>query len=242
MRLLLANPNTTQAVTDLVAARARDVAAPGTDIIAVTARFGARVIGTRAELAVAEHAALDLMAREAGGCDAVVVAASTDSGVRAAREMLPVPVVGLTEAALHTACLIGGTFATITLSRRSNAMLRDQMTTYGLASRCLAMRAADATPQDVLANPGVVADRIAEIARGLDAEVIVLIGAVMAGIAANIDAPVPVLEGVSCAVALAEALVRLRLPNVRAGRYAAPDSRETIGLDPALAARLNGQT
>jgi allantoin racemase len=46
MRILLANPNTTQAVTDTIAAAARAVAGPGTEIVPVTARFGAAVIGT----------------------------------------------------------------------------------------------------------------------------------------------------------------------------------------------------
>ena len=59
MRILLANPNTTQAVTDMIAARAREAAAPGTEIVPATARFGARVIGTRAEMAIAEHAGID---------------------------------------------------------------------------------------------------------------------------------------------------------------------------------------
>jgi allantoin racemase len=242
-RVLLANPNTTQAVTDLAAARARAVAAPGTEIVPVTARFGARVIGTRSELAIAEHAALDVIAREAAGCDAVVVAASTDSGVKAARELLPVPVLGLTEAALHTACLIGSTFATVTLSARSNATLRDQVLASGLMARCVALRAVDATPRDLLADPDAVAARVAAAARALvgeGADCIVLIGAVMAGIADRMDCDVPVLEGVSCAVALIEALLRLRLPKPVAGGYAAPAARETIGLDPLLAARLKG--
>lgn len=243
MRILLANPNTTQAVTDLAATRAREIASPGTEIVAATARFGAVVIGSRAEMAVAEHAALELIAREAAGCDAVVVAASTDSAVRAAREMLAVPVLGLTEAALHAACLVGGTFATVTLSARSNATLRDQLAASGMASRCVAMRAVPATPQDLLTDPDRIAAVVAEAARALVAEgadAIVLVGAVMAGLAARMECDVPVLEGVSCAVALAEALVRLRLPKARGGSYAAPTGRETVGLDPALAACLKG--
>ncbi len=40
MKLLVANPNTTQAVTDRIARVARDSALPGTEITAVTARFG----------------------------------------------------------------------------------------------------------------------------------------------------------------------------------------------------------
>ena len=243
MRLLLANPNTSQAITGIVAAAARAVAGAGTEIVPVTARFGARVIGTRAELAVAEHASLDLVAREAAGCEAVVIAASTDSGLRAARELLAVPVLGLTESALHVACLTGGRFAAITLSRRSGHTLRELIDGYGLAGRCCAQRALEATPTQLLERPDEVADMIAAAALAeSEADVIVLVGAVMAAMPARIQArlPVPVIEGVSCAVALAEALARLRLPKPMAGGYAAPHGRATTGLGEALATRMQG--
>jgi allantoin racemase len=82
MRILLANPNTSAAVTDAIAAAARSVASPWVEIKPVTARFGARVIATRTEAAVAEHAVLELLAREAEGCDAAIIGASLDSGLR----------------------------------------------------------------------------------------------------------------------------------------------------------------
>ncbi len=246
MRLLLANPNTSQAVTDAVAAAARAVASAGTEIVPVTASFGARVIGSRAELAVAEHASLDLIAREAAGCDAVVVAASTDSGVRAARELLAVPVLGLTESALHVACLAGGRFAAITLSRRSGHTLRELIDATGLSTRCCAQRALDATPPQLLERPDELAGLVAGAALAMVEEhgpdVIVLVGAVMAAMPARIQArvPVPVVEGVSCAVALAEAMARLRLPKATAGGYAALSGRGTVGLSDALSRRLQG--
>ena len=136
MRLLLANPNTTQAVTDTIAATARAAASAGTEIVPATARFGARVIGTRAEMAVAEHATLEMLARESGGCDAAIIGASIDPALRAAREMFALPVLGLTESALHVACLAGARFGTVTLSRRSAYPLREMVEGYGLASRC----------------------------------------------------------------------------------------------------------
>jgi allantoin racemase len=246
MRLLLVNPNTTQSVTDTIAAAARAAAAPGTEIVAATARFGARVIGTRTEMAIAEHAALDLLARTAEGCDAAIIGASIDSGLRAAREMLAIPVLGLTESALHIACLTGGRFGTVTLSRRSAYPLREMVEGYGLAGRCGGMRAVDADPLDLLNAPERVADLIVAEAAGLIerdmVDCVVLIGAVMAGMPARVQPrlPVPVIEGVSCAVALAESLVRLRLPKPRAGGYAALPRRELFGVDATLAARFSG--
>ena len=46
MKLLLINPNTTQAMTDAIAEAARAVASPGTEIVAVQPSFGPASIET----------------------------------------------------------------------------------------------------------------------------------------------------------------------------------------------------
>lgn len=240
MRILLANPNTSESVTEAMAAVARRMASPGVEIKPATARFGARVIGTRSEMAVAEHASLSLLAAEADGCDAVIIGASLDSALRAAREMLAVPVLGLTESVLHVACLHGVRFGAVTTSGRSAATLREMIELYGLAGRCAGIGTLATTPLAILADPGAMAAAVGEAVAGLveqGADVVVLIGAVMADMPARVQADVPVLEGVSCAVALAEAMVRL---GVKKGRGAGLPQRDVVGLDPALAARFAG--
>jgi allantoin racemase len=243
MRILLANPNTTQAVTDAITTTARAVAGPGTEIIPATARFGAAIIGTRSEMAIAEHACLSLLAAESPGCDAVIIGASLDSALRAAREMLSIPVLGLTESALHIACLTGVRFGCLTTNARSAATLAEMISFYGLTTRCAAIGTLQTTPQDILRDPeGMEAAILAGIAKLIDqgADCVILIGAVMAGMPARLQAraDIPILEGVACAVPLAETLVRLALPKPRTGSLAAPGPRATIGLDAPLAARF----
>ena len=70
-------------------------------------------------MAVAEHTALDLVARHGAGADAVVIGVSFDVGLRALRELAPVPVVGMTEAACLVACTLGGPFGIVTYGARS---------------------------------------------------------------------------------------------------------------------------
>ena len=83
MRILVLNANTTDFVTQTAANEARRVASPGTEIVPVTADFGAAIVATRSEHAIAEHAAVVLAARHAPGCDAVVIAVSYDTGLKA---------------------------------------------------------------------------------------------------------------------------------------------------------------
>src|SRR5665213_2259030 len=100
MKLLLVNGNTTQAVTDLVRAEALLHARPGTDITAVTATFGVPIVSTELENAIAGHAVLDLLATHAPGHDAAVLAISFDTALIAARQLLDISVIGMTEASL----------------------------------------------------------------------------------------------------------------------------------------------
>jgi len=236
MRILLINGNTTDAVTERMAIAARDVASPGTEIVAVTARFGPAIIGSRTETAFAATAVLDGLARSMAGCDAAIIGASVDPGLAAAREMLDVPVVGITEAALHAACLLGGRSGAIVMSANSDTILREMAAAYGLAGGLGAIRTLATTPLAFLADVAGGTRAIAAIADDMVAQdgvdTIVLIGAVMAGVPALVQPmlPVPVLEGVSSAVALAEALVRLHPPPARAGSYVAPSVERVTAL------------
>jgi allantoin racemase len=216
VKILLANPNTTEAITQHMARTARAIASLGTEIVTATAAFGAPVIATRAQMAVAEHASLDMISRHAPGTDAVIIGASLDSGLAAAREALSIPVIGITQAALHTACLLGGRFGVICTNPTGAAITRDMIEAYGLLPRLAGLAWLDVAAADILADPEGSAVLLADqagalIARDL-ASSIVLIGAVMAGMPTRMQShlPVPVLEGVSCAAPLAEALVRLR--------------------------------
>ena len=242
MRLLLVNANTSQIVTDKVALQARASASPGTVVVAVTGTFGARVIGSRAEHAIGEHSTVALVAQHAGGCDAVVIAVSYDTGLRAARELLDVPVVGMTEAALLTACMLGGRIGVVTFGRRVLPLYHELVASYGLAARIAGWRTLESTAayqpgaHDVLDAELVAAAN--DLVERDGAETVLLAGAVMAGVPARLQpqVPVPLIDGIACAVRQAELLHRLALPKARAGSYASPAGRELVAVDPAIAA------
>jgi len=244
MRILVLNANTTEFVTETAAAEGRRVASPGTEIVPVTADFGAAIIGTRAEHAIAEYAAVVLAARHAQDCDAVVIAVSYDTGLKALREMLPIPVVGMTEAALLTACMLGGPIGLISLGRRVWPIYRELIEGYGLAGRIAGSQVLESTaayrPGDTSALDAELVTTARRLIEQDGAESIVVLGAVTAGAARRIEdrVPVPVLDGMRCAIPQAELLARMGLRKPAAGSYAPTGERATSGLDPALAAAL----
>jgi len=108
MKLLIVNPNISHSVTELIADEARRSASVGTELTLHTANFGVAYIETRAEAVIGAYAALRELTEHHCGHDAAVVAAFSDPGLEAAREILPIPVVGLTESTLMSAAMLGG--------------------------------------------------------------------------------------------------------------------------------------
>jgi allantoin racemase len=247
MRLLVLNSNNSEIVTGKVAPVARAAASPGTEIVAVTGTFGPRVIGTRAENALAEASTLALIARHGKDCDAAMIAVSYDTGLRAARELFSIPVVGMTEAGLLTACMLGGRIGIVTFGRRVLPMYQEVIESYGLASRVCAWRVVEsAAAYRAGAHPELDQELIAlanDLVQKDFAEVIIITGAVMAGVPARLQpqVPVPIVDCIVAGVRQAEILASLRFPKPRAGSFAFPDGREVINVDPAVTAAFAGK-
>jgi allantoin racemase len=245
MRLLVANANTTQAITEACAAAARAAAAPGTEIIPATPRFGPAVISSRAENVIAGHALLELLAGHAGKVDACLLAVSHDTALEAARQMMPCPVIGMTEAACLVGCMAGGRFGLVTFGGVET--YRELVARHGLSSRLAGLAGVNATPPEAVADPdGVGAKVLAAVAdlAAQGADSVVLAGAALAGFDRRLQpsSPVALLDGMACGVRMAEMMVALRLPKPRSGSFAAPAGRASIGLSPALEGILRGQT
>ncbi|HEU0200827.1 MAG TPA: aspartate/glutamate racemase family protein [Burkholderiaceae bacterium] len=244
MRLLVVNPNISESVTQLIGAEARRVAAPGTEITLRTAPYGVAYIETRFEALIGAYAVANVVAEHAQGHDAVIVAAFGDPGVPGIREALDMPVVGITEAALASACLLGQRFSIVAISRRITAWYRECVAVNGLLDRLARIRSLDQPLRDI----GAVQDEHARRLRELcvttveqdGADVIILAGAPLAGLARQLagEMPVPVVDGVSSAVRHAESLVALKPGIARAGSFAPPPEKPNAGLPPALQALL----
>jgi len=235
MRILVVNPNTTASMTRKIGAAAQAVASAGTEIVAVQPEFGPPSIEGYFDEAFAVPGLIEEI-RKAGDVDAIVLACFDDTGLDAARSIADAPVIGIGEAGFHMASLIAGRFGVVTTLSRSVPAIEHNLVRYGLATRSTGVRASDVPVLD-LEKPGSGARaRIsAEIRLAIEhdrAEAIVLGCAGMADLAAELAAEhgVPVVDGVACAVKLAEGLVALGLRTSKAGGYAAPRSKSFSGL------------
>jgi len=242
-RLLLINPNISDSVSELIRAEAERSAAPGTTVEVLTAPFGVAYIETRFEALIGAYAAAQLAAEHHERFDAVIVAAFGDPGLAGLREALPCPVTGLTEAALASACLLGHRFSIVAISQRIRAWYRETVQACGLESRLASIRGLDEPLADIGNVQGDQGERLVALAERCVAEdgadVIVLAGAPLAGLARSLRGrlPVPAVDGVSSAVRHAESLAALQPGRARLGSFAPPPHKPHRGL-PAAISRL----
>lgn len=236
-RLLVVNPNTTPAVTQRFVAEARALAGDSAQVEGVTGRFGAAIVSTPGEDVVAAHSALDLMAEHGAGADAVILAISFDSGLAAAREVMPLPVVGITEAALRAAQPVGPVGVVI-FGEVSRGLYARVIAGHGIPVTAIeAVEIGSAADYlDEGARDVAVLAAVARLAAG-GARAAVICGAVVVGIARRLAprAALPLFDGGSAvAAALAAASARPAL------RQAPRPLSGSTGLPPRLAALLAG--
>ena len=233
MRLLLLNPNTTGSFTNRILEIARRSAAPGTEIEALNPTSGPRSIESVYDELLSAQGTLELAIDHLDSCDSIGIACYSDHPVvYALREITTKPVLGIAEASMVMACLVGWKFSVVTTNDEWVPLLTDAVRRYGLEERCASVRA---TGMPVLAfetgdeeqNFNAIV-RQAQLALSEDgAEVICLGCAGMSGLDKRLEKAisVPVLDGVACAVKLLEGLVNCGLVTSKKRAYAHPARR-----------------
>jgi allantoin racemase len=236
MKLLLVNPNTTASMTAKIGAAARAVTAPGTHIVAVNPDTGpVSIEGYYDEVFAVPGLLAEIRKGEAAGCEGTILACFDDTGLDAARSLARGPVVGICEAAMHTAALLGSSFSVVTTLRRSIPAIAWLAQRYGMSRYCRRVRAAEVP---VLALEDPASDATAQIRAEIrcaihedEAECIILGCAGMADLAKSLSQEFarPVIDGVTAAVKLVEGLVSLGLQTSKVGGYAPPLAKPYIG-------------
>jgi len=209
VRLLLINPNTSVHITDRMAASARTALVQGDVLTAITAIEGPTVVRSAELLVQADASAMALADAHASQHDAILLGISLDGAAPRLRQQHPeMPIVGMTEAGLMSACFRSERIGLLALGESVLPLYRQRVEQIGLASRVVAYQApespsafASETPRVDTVVLSVLADASERLRRD-GAQSIVLAGAVLCGYAAALSArcAMPVFDGVACAV------------------------------------------
>ena len=225
MRILLVNPNSTPAMTRQMGQAARRVVRPETEIVAINPTDTPPSIQGYLDVASCLSGLIAEVQRHPD-CDAVVVGCFDDTGIDALRCLTKAPVIGIGEAAYHAASMIAPKFSVVTTLSRSVAGLEANLLRYGLDRRCASIRASDVPVLELETGDPETVDKIRrEISAAITrdgAEAIVLGCAGMTDLMASFSEEfgVPIVDGVTCGVTMAEALVACRLVTSKVWTYA----------------------
>ena len=215
MRVVIVNPNTTQAVTDLLVREARAVAGPGVEVFGITADAGVAAIDSLEDAEAAGAGVVDKFVG-ASNADVGVIGGFVDPGLAAARIRLPYPVTAIGEASMLTACLHARHFGVLTVGRSTASLIEAIIDAYGLRARVSAVQAIDGKLSEVIHDQRSYDDRFITAANELigvtGAGAIVLGGAMFVGMSSRIASriPVPLIDPMRAAMLQAQVLLRLR--------------------------------
>ncbi len=236
MKIKVINPNTSVSMTHKIGLAAQMVASPGTEIIACNPEMGPISIEGHYDEALSVVGVLDEIHKgEAEGVDGYVIACFGDPGLLAARELAKGPVVGIAEAAMHTASFISTGFSIVTTLSRTRLIAQHLVNNYGMTRLCRNIRAinlpvlsleADAQAKNLILQEcknAMIEDECGAIVLGCGG---------MADLAIQLrqQLGIPVIDGVGAAVKFVEVLIGLELGTSKVGDLAYPISKPVVGM------------
>ncbi|MDO3297771.1 aspartate/glutamate racemase family protein [Mycobacteroides abscessus subsp. massiliense] len=236
MRIRVINPNTTEAMTKSIAAAAQSAAWAQTSVTAVNPSMGPASIESHYDEALSVPGILaEIRRAESEGTDGYVLACFGDPGLDAARELATGPVLGIAEAAMHTASHLGRGFSVVTTLERTTGRAWDLAERYGMSRFCRGVHGCDIAVLDLEQNPrtrDILVEHCRRAAHDDGSDVIVLGCAGMARLYRDISGEIglPVIDGVTAAVNLVQSLVSMGLRKSGHGEFAAPPIKPYAGL------------
>jgi allantoin racemase len=237
MKIQVINPNTSLAMTESIGVAARSVARAGTEIISVCPTFGPTSIESYYDEYLCIPGLLDEIRKgEESKADAYIIACYGDPGLSAAREVTNKPVIGIAEASLYIASILAARFSIVTVVPRVQTMLEEMVARYGFRDRVVSIRTTPLYVLDVEKDPAGALRMLSAEARKAkdedDAEAILLGCAGFAQFAQELEHElnIPVLDGVVCAVKMAEAIVELGKVTSKHKTYRPPERKAFSGM------------
>ena len=233
-KICIINPNTTKAMTQKIDLTAKKFASADTEIVSVEPNIGPESIEGFYDEAFCIPGLVEEIEKHSDA-DSYIIACFDDTGLEVIRSITQKPVIGIGEAAYHIATMVAGNFTVITTLSRSIRPLTHNLKKYGLFENCVKVTAIEVPVLDLenisSENLYKINKVIKDTIENDNVESIILGCAGMADLARNLEIKhkLPVIEGVSSAVVLAESLVNLKIKTSKVGSYALPRKKEYMG-------------
>lgn len=206
-----------------------------TEVEVVSLKDGPESVESYYLEAYASPRVLDIIKNADGRYDGFLVNCFADPGVRAAREITDVPVIGPGEASMLTASMLGHKFGVAAINKKQVAALDIKVMEMGIIQRFAGARAVNIGVSSLLDAPQETVEEVIKAAdfliRERGAEVIVLGCTGMAYLAEDIKKrlTVPVIEPALTALKLLETLIDMGLTHSKEALYSNPFKKQKKG-------------
>ena len=237
MKILLYNPNTSEAITNTLYDTAKLVVSEGTTLVPMMAKKGFPYISTKVEAQITGTLVLEKIAEIHSQYDAIIIAAFGDPGLIPAKTLFNLPIIGLGEAAMLSACLFGKKFSIISFTNAMASWYEESVEVLGLQSRYAGFRAIDGVNLTIdkiqtLQKKSLIES--AKLAINIDGgEVVIFAGAPLSGFKKIVqkEISVPVIDCAEAAVKQAESAVVMNQNTIN--KHKLPP-KSSIGVDKKL--------
>lgn len=150
-RILLINPNSARATTEMMVGLAREAAPGGVVVEGATATRSPTMIVTRGALEAAGPEVVAIGVAQAGAYAGIIVSAFGDPGLTELRQRVAIPVTGICEASMLAASHEGRRFGVATVTPDLEEPIAARAAELGLARLYTGIRC---TPDDPVALAG----------------------------------------------------------------------------------------
>jgi allantoin racemase len=220
MKLLIINPNSDKQMSQAILSSATQFSDGDFDVDCLSTPGAPLFIDTYQDTATALPGMVELLNRHEADYDAFIVACHCDPNLDLMKELTNKPMVGIGEASMKIATMLGHRFSVISTDSRSVPNKEALIRSYHLQDLLASVKSPVATLENRSDEEKYLLTAQAAIAEDM-AEVIVLGCAGMTGLDKRMEQKlgVPVLDGVVCALIIAAGLVKYQVSTSKIRRY-----------------------
>jgi Asp/Glu/hydantoin racemase len=205
-RILLINPNSSRATTEMMVGIARETLPAGFVVEGVTAARSPPMIVTRAALDAAGPEVVAIGVAQAAHYAGVIVSAFGDPGLAELRARVAIPAVGICEASMLAAAQGGRRFGVATVTPDLEVPIAKRAAALGLAERYTGIRCTPDDPVALAADAHRLRDGLEAAVRACiehdGAEAVLIGGGPLGEAAAHLQQmfSTPIIAPIPCAV------------------------------------------
>ena len=221
------NPNVSIKASEHIERVLNEVKFQDTYLEVVNPERGPPSIESYYDVSMSVPEVINLVKRRSGEFDSFLLACFADPGLETLKELLDKPVVGIMEASIHIACMLGERFSIIAINKRRAGTKWRYVRSLGLSDRMVSVIPIEMSVEEMEENAEKLigsAVRAVNRAKEEGAEVAILGCASMAGYAKEIErrTGVCIVDPIVVGFKIAEILADIGLSQSKVGSYSTP--------------------